>query len=828
MSEDVPRGKPSPSTAIERALTSIRRLGVRRAGSWLGRKPGPLEDYLGLSVFKGRDPYALFDRDWYLAKYPDVAEVGVDPLWHYLTSGGREGRDPHPLFDTYWYLDQNPEVRDQDANPLVHYLQSGAGRGRDPHPAFDGHWYLSRYPDVAREGWNPLLHYLSVGAAAGFDPNPMFNTQWYRSERPDIGDGVNPLVHYLHIGAKDGVDPSPEFDSALYLARLPVVAEAGLNPLVHYLSHGRRDGIVLYRESYRSWVWQFDRLTDEDRAVFARAVEELAGTPLISVLMSVGRHASERLARAIDSVRGQFYPHWELTVAIDASAEPELTRTLEARRDADRRIRLVRSATQDDAAGRWNAALEAATGAYVTPLDCGDELSPHALFWLASEIVACPTADVIYSDEDKIDADGRRHSPHFKPDWGAALFASQDMFGRLAAYRRELAARVGGFRSGVAGYEDWDLGLRCADASSAERIRHIPRLLCHRRSVAAEPGAGAALAPSDWATAARVVEDHLRRRGLAGKVVPALERYCQVVPAVGAPLPKVSIIIPSTGRPDLLGRCIDTLLRQTTYPDFEVLVAVNESAFADQATAAYLKSLALRDKLRVLAYENQPYNFSRVNNWAVQRATGGVLCFMNDDVEVIMPDWLEKMVARLRLERVGAVGPMMYFPNGTIQHAGIILGLWGVAGHCFINMPHGSAGYFGRAALEQDLSGVTAACMVMRRDLFDELKGFNEDLAIAFNDVDLCIRIRNAGWRIIWTPSVEIFHHQSATLGDPQAPARRARFEQETRLMRDLWGETLDRDPFYNPNLSLTSSDFALAIPPRVSKLPAPQSDRGS
>jgi glycosyltransferase involved in cell wall biosynthesis len=285
-------------------------------------------------------------------------------------------------------------------------------------------------------------------------------------------------------------------------------------------------------------------------------------------------------------------------------------------------------------------------------------------------------------------------------------------------------------------------------------------------------------------------------------------------------LPKVSIIMPSACKLNLLKPCMESLFAKTRYPDFELFLVVNKIRWDDRDQAAYLQSLKSNPRVHILPYDDRPFNYSWLNNWAVSQSTGSVLCFMNDDIEVITPDWLEKLVTRLHLEGVGAAGPMLYFPDDRVQHAGVILGVGGVAGHAFLGLKRGSAGYFGRAALEQDLSCVTAACMVVRRKDFDSVNGFNEDLSVAFNDVDLCIRLRQAGWRIIWTPQVEMYHHESASIGQHNSPERKAQFELETAMMRRMWGDRLDADPFYNPNLSLASNRFTLAFPPRVPKLP--------
>lgn len=529
----------------------------------------------------------------------------------------------------------------------------------------------------------------------------------------------------------------------------------------------------------------------------------------------------EWLTRAIESVRAQLYPNWELCISDDASKSPHIKEILDGYAQRDPRIRVAYRDTNGHISLNSNSALALATGEFIALMDDDDELAEHALFWVANEIVRYPDVDLIYSDEDKIDVEGHRYDAYFKPDWNPALILSQNFFSHLGVYRRSLVTKVGGFRAGFEGSQDHDLVLRCADATVPEHIRHIPRVLYHWRS---RPGSTASAdaikaKPYAWQAGVRAIEEHLRRRGIEDPVSAALAQYYQVDYALKGPPPKVSIIMPSACKLHLLKPCIESLMARTTYPEFELLIAVSEIRFEVPSQANYLNSLKGNPRIRLLVYKDQPYNFSRLNNWAVKQADAAVLCFMNDDIEVITPDWLERLVARVQLENVGAVGPMLYYPNDTIQHAGVILGLGGIAGHAFIGLPKGHGGYFGRAALEQDLSCVTAACMVMRRSVFDELNGFNEDLSIAFNDVDLCIRMRKAGWRIIWTPQVEMYHHESASLGKHNSSERKEHFNREVAIMRKTWGEVLSNDPCYNPNLSL-SINFTLACPPRVASLP--------
>lgn len=679
----------------------------------------------------------------------------------------------------------------------------------------------SRTPLLGR--WMRRREYAKVAqSAAIIRESGLFEEQWYLARYPHTR-GTDPVLHYLNHGAAEGLNPSRIFSTAKYLKNYPDVVASGANPFLHYVQRGRfeeRDGMA---DDYEAWVARYDTLTDDDLAVFRAALARFPRRPVISILMPVYNTPEQWLTRAIESVIAQIYPDWQLCIADDASTEPHVRETLERYRSKDARIRIVYRDTNGHISANSNSALALATGEYVSLLDADDELTPHALFWVVDEIRCHPDADIIYSDEDKLDAGGRRYDPYFKSDWNPALILSANYVSHLGTYRRSLIEQVGGFRVGFEGSQDHDLLLRCVDASAPERIRHIPRVLYHWRSVPGSTASAAAMdaKPYAWHAGSAAIVEHLQRHGIAGKVEPALRIYYQVHYPTPAVLPKVSILMPSACNLDLLRPCMESLFARTTYPDFEVLLVVSSIRFEDAAQREYLEQLKSNPKIRILRYEDRPYNFSWLNNWAESQCSGEVLCFMNDDIEVVTPDWLEKLLARLTLDKVGAVGPMLYYPDDRIQHAGVMLGVGGVAGHSFIRMPRGSDGYFGRAGLEQDLSCVTAACMLMRRDAFQAINGFNEDLSVAFNDVDLCVRLRNGGWRIIWTPQVELIHHESATLGRHDSPERQTQFRREVELMRDLWGAGLDSDPFYNPNLSLATNQFTLAFPPRIARLPA-------
>ena len=656
----------------------------------------------------------------------------------------------------------------------------------------------------------------------------LFDQGWYLKQYPDVAElKIDPISHYLRCGAAEGRDPNAEFSTWGYLDTYPDVAAQWGNPFIHYIEHGKAEGRALLRKDYSVWIEDYDHLCDEDRRVFRNEVERFASKPLISILMPVYNTKHEYLELAIKSVINQSYPNWELCISDDASTLAHVREVLDAFVKDDSRIKVTYRKTNGHISANSNSALELATGEYVALLDHDDELAEQALFWFVHEIQKHPDAKILYCDEDKLNEQRRRFGPLFKPDWSPAMIMSQNYVCHMTMYRRSLLEQVGGFRIGFEGSQDLDLLLRCAERIQGKHIRHIPRVLYHWRadtgSTASEVGREAK--PYTWETGARAIQEHLDRRGIAASVKPVIGQYYQVEYAAVRQPPKVTIIIPTALKMNFVPRCLSSVLKMTTYPNFEVVVMVDESHVTTGAQNKFLNELRADSRVRVHLYEDQPFNYARTNNRAVGMSDAPVVCFLNDDIQVITKDWLEKLVARVLLAGIGAVGPMLYYPTDRIQHAGVILGLGGVAGHQFHNMPRGSAGYYGRALLEQDLSCVTAACMVMRRDVFDSIGGFNEEYAVAFNDVDLCIRVRQLGLRILWTPTAEMYHYESASLGKHNSPQRKALFEEEVKLMQGSWADVLDCDPFFNPNLSLATPYHTLAFPPRIPKLPTAQSD---
>ncbi|MGZ8158946.1 MAG: glycosyltransferase [Methylobacter sp.] len=568
------------------------------------------------------------------------------------------------------------------------------------------------------------------------------------------------------------------------------------------------------RNDYSEWVRLYDTLTDQERKKIKAQTNRLHNPPLISVVMPVYNPPLDMLEDAIRSVQGQLYPHWELCIADDASTDAGVQKLLQRYMDSDARIKVVFRKNNGHISAASNSALELVSGDYVALLDNDDLLREHALFWIADAIVNHPDAGLIYSDEDKIDQSGLRYDPYFKSDWNPDLFLSHNMICHLGAYRAELVKKLGGFREGCEGAQDYDLALRCSERLSPAQIVHVPRVLYHWRS---HPGSTAqAGSEKNYALSAgeRALNDHFARTQISAQAELLDFGMYRARYAIPESAPLVSLIIPTRNGLSLIKQCIESLFDKTTYKNFEVLIVDNNSD--DPETLEYFASLAGNKKIRVLRDE-RPFNYSALNNAAVQQAQGEYIGLVNNDIEVISPEWLDEMMGLAIQPGVGAVGARLWYPNETLQHGGCITGIGGVAGHSHKHLPRGQFGYFARAQLIQTISVVTAACLVIKKSIYEEVKGLDEtNLKVAFNDVDFCLRVREAGYRNIWTPYAELYHHESATRGYEDTPEKKLRFRDEVLYMQKRWGNSLKNDPAYSPNLTLDHEDFSYAWPPRI------------
>jgi len=566
---------------------------------------------------------------------------------------------------------------------------------------------------------------------------------------------------------------------------------------------------------YNAWIKRYDTLRAADRREIKAHIERFAARPLISIVMPVYNPRPADLRAAIDSVRAQLYPDWELCIVNDASPSREVDRILTRSAKLDRRIKVERRAENGGIAAASNDALRLTTGDYVALLDDDDLLAPAALYLVAGEINQHPAAKMFYSDEDKLDTIGRRGNAHFKPDWNPTLFLAQNFFSHLGVFKSELIKKVG-FRAGFEGSQDYDLVLRCVEQIAPNEIRHIPRVLYHWRMSEKSAALNFNAKPHARAAAIRAVTQHLERRGIAAEVTSSGdEDFRRIRFLLPNDKPRVSILIPTRDRLELLQACVESILEKTTYPNYELVLIDNDSR--ERESLGFLARVVADRRVRVLRFAGE-FNFGQLNNFGVAQLTSEFVALLNNDLVVLTPDWLEEMISQAQQPQVGAVGARLLYPDDRIQHAGVILGGGGVAAHAHKGLPRTNHGYFSRAILTQELSAVTAACMVVRREGYLAVGGFEEEhLKVAFNDVDFCLRLRARGYRVIYTPYAEFYHHESSSRGLEDTVRKNQRFEAEIAFMHEKWGDLLEHDPAYNPNLSLASADFTLAFPPRLS-----------
>jgi glycosyltransferase involved in cell wall biosynthesis len=571
------------------------------------------------------------------------------------------------------------------------------------------------------------------------------------------------------------------------------------------------------RNDYAEWIRRYDTLTDETRAVIRARIDAFEHKPLISVVMPTYNPKPEWLIEAIESVRKQIYPNWELCIADDASTDKAIRPILERYLSEDSRIKVVFREKNGHISAASNSALELASGEYVALLDNDDLLQEHALFWIADAIVVNPGSGLIYTDEDKIDQLGRRYDPYFKSDWNHDLFLSHNMICHLGAFRTDLLRTLAGFREGYEGAQDYDLALRFTELLAPQQIVHIRRVLYHWRSHSGSTAQSGSQKNYALTAGERALNDHFVRTHTAAKAELTDFGMYRVRYPIPTPAPLVSLIIPTRNGLDLIKQCIKSIFAKTKYKNYEILIVDNNSD--DPGALAYFASLAENKQIRVLRDE-RPFNYSDLNNAAVQQARGEYICLMNNDIEVISPEWLEEMMGLATQPGVGAVGSRLWYPNDTLQHGGVIVGLGGIAGHSHKCLRKGAPGFFYRAQLIQTMSAVTAACLVIKKSIYQELGGLDEvNLKVAFNDVDFCLRAREAGYRNVWTPYAELYHHESATRGYEDTPEKQLRFKDEVLYMKKRWGDSLTNDAAYNPNLTLDFEDFSYAWPPRIKRI---------
>lgn len=561
-----------------------------------------------------------------------------------------------------------------------------------------------------------------------------------------------------------------------------------------------------FREDYRRWISVTERVDQRYLDELRQRIEALDRKPLISVLMPVYNTDEGHLRGALESVLSQVYRDWELCIADDASTKAGVRDVLTEYCARDARIKVAWRETNGHIAAASNTALELVSGEWTALLDHDDILPPHALAEVALEIARRPDAELIYSDEDKLGPDDARTDPFFKPDFSRELFRAQNYLNHLTVHRTKNIRAVGGWHTEFDGSQDYDLNLRIFEKIEPSQIRHIPKILYHWRASIDSTASKTQAKEYAYANGMKALGEHVARCGLDATVAAAPGvPYFRLQHALPDPPPLVSLIIPTKDGAKFLRRCIGSIRDRTKYANYEIVVVDNGSR--DPETVDYLREIEKIEGARVLRYD-RPFNFSAINNFAVAEAKGSIIGLINDDIEVISPDWLKEMVSWAAQPDIGCVGAKLIYANETIQHAGVILGIGGVAGHSHKYFPRSSNGYFSRLKLVQNLSAVTAACLLVRKEVYWEVGGFTEELAVAFNDVDFCLKVRAAGYLNVWTPYAELYHFESASRGAEDNPEKVRRFQSEINYMQRHW--ELHDDPYYSPHLSRTREDFSL------------------
>jgi len=604
-----------------------------------------------------------------------------------------------------------------------------------------------------------------------------------------------------------------------FIKTMRLFKREGLNGVklrLHKISTLTKDGPPADRNDYQEWMRRYDTISDDTRSAMRSGLECFSFKPLISVIIVANNPSAALLTEAIESVRNQIYPHWELHISDNAATSRDISSLLEKYVLEDARIKIDFREQTNYLAEASNRMLCFARGEWTTFLNQGDILSEYALFQIAKAINKHPDVRLIYSDEDKIDENGKRTAPCFKCDWNKDMFYSHNLIRTSGIYQTKLLQQIGGYNSELPGAQDYDLALRYAERIDDKQIYHIPYILYHVRIDSTKNSQSTEITTftTDQLAGEKVLNDHFKRQDV--KAIAGLHECntYRIQYALPENIPLVSIIILTKNRMHLLRQCVESIFEKTTYLNFEIIIIDNASD--EPETLQYLNGLEPNQKIRIIRDE-RPFNFSALNNVAVKLAHGSLVCLLNNDIEVISTGWLSEMVSHALRSDVGAVGAKLWYPNDTLQHGGVITGINGVAGHALKHLHKGLPGYLCRANQIQNLSAVTAACLVIRKTVYEEIGGLNEiELQVAFNDVDFCLRLCNAGYRNVWTPFAELYHHESATRGAEDTHNKYERFSKEVEFMKQRWGNRLLCDPAYNPNLCLDREDFSLAWPPRV------------
>ena len=532
--------------------------------------------------------------------------------------------------------------------------------------------------------------------------------------------------------------------------------------------------------------------------------------PKISIVVPLYKTPEKYLLQLVESVKAQTYPNWELCLSDGSGENSPLTSFLKSLEAGDERIKVVYNEQALQISENTNAGIEIATGAYIAFADHDDELTPHALFECVKALNKDRKIRLIYSDEDKMSMDGHKFfQPHFKPDYNPDLLCTVNYICHLFVVQREILDQVGTFRKEFDGAQDYDFIFRCVEAVDPSEIYHVTKILyhwrCHEDSTAENPESKTYA----FEAGKRAIEEHYHRTGIKAEVYQGEFLGLYRTRFLRDHDPLISIIIPNKDHIEDLKRCMDSIDQKSSYKNYEYIIVENNST--DEKTFQYYKNLEEENPKAHVVYWDKEFNYSAINNYGATFAKGEYILLLNNDTEIINETCLEELLGYCMRSDVGAVGARMYYEDDTIQHAGVVIGFGGIAGHCFVLQPRGTTGYCHRIICAQDYSAVTAACMLVKKSAFDEVGGLTEELAVAFNDIDFCMKLREAGYLIVYNPYAELYHYESKSRGLEDTPEKVARFNKEMQIFERRWPDILrNGDPYYNPNLTLKSQDFSL------------------
>ena len=807
-----------------------------------------ISHFVSTGAQQGLDPNPLFSICFYLTAYPDVGGSGINPLIHYIYHGGAEGRSTHVLFDGAFFQRQLKEDVKSPDTPLGDFLKNGASSDRNPCLLFDCRYYLSQKPDLTDYCRNSLIHYLETGADSGFDPHRYFSSAYYRERyEAENPDGTNVLVYFLREGGHKGHHPSPRFDTSYYLEVNPDIAKAGVIPLVHYLEFGfleRR----FPTDQYSYWL-QLQRSKEPSETECRLFIEQLRYRPRFSVIVPVFNTDAVTLRAMLDSVLDQVYPHWELCLANDGSTEIQVRTILDEYQSRDSRIWVLHRPQTGHISAASNSALSLATGEFVALLDHDDLLDRFALFENARLINKHPNAQIIYSDEDKINQQGLRYEPFMKPDWSPELLLLQMYTGHLSVYKKELIDKVGGFREGYEGSQDYDLMLRASERT--QEIHHIAKVLYHWRTIEGSTAADPSAKEYAYIAGQKALQDAVDRRGLRGqasRIPKAHGMYSvsyqvlkdgseknKIVSPSGTydlsfseyPLQSVSVVVPCLESPVQPKRLVDVLLLFLPYlkvSDVElVLVIGGNKPFDLSKTREKLTSRLLNvrhfikpeDAVKLfetkakVVQPQQELRIAGLINIGVSSSKGEFVCLLDDSTSEIKHrvygrdgNWLGQMLAYAGDQKIGAVGGLIVDrERSVVFSAGRAYGGDGTVADLHQGERIESAGYFARLLGSSNCTALRLGSLVTKRTVFDEVGGLDEKIPDDLVDLDYGLRLRANGYRSVVLSQYH-FSQNELSISEKLGSANSRSSRSERQRFFQKWGSQIPaQDPFYSPNL---------------------------